>query len=50
MTLFVPCHKEITAEKTADLVIDNCYTLHGVPIVIVLDKDPRFVGIICNLL
>jgi hypothetical protein len=44
MAHFVPCHKEITAEDTADLFIDNCYKLHGVPKVIVSDRDPRFVG------
>ena len=25
-------------------LIDNCYKLHGVPKVIVPDRDPRFVG------
>jgi hypothetical protein len=44
MAHFVPCHKEITAKDTADLFIDNCYKLHGVPKVIVSDKDPRFIG------
>jgi transposase InsO family protein len=42
MAHFVPCHKEITAEEIADLFIDNCYKLHGVPKVIVSDRDPRF--------
>ncbi len=44
MAYFVPCHKEIIEEETADLFIDNCYKLHGVPKVIVSDRDPRFVG------
>jgi hypothetical protein len=44
MAHFVPCHKEITDEETADLFIDNCYRLHGVPKIIVFDRDPRFVG------
>jgi len=44
MAHFVPCHKEITAEETVKLFIDNCYRLHGVPKVIVSDRDPRFVG------
>ncbi len=44
MADFVPCHKEITAEETTHLFIDNCYRLHGVPKVIVSDRDPRFVG------
>jgi hypothetical protein len=44
MTHFVPSHKEITAKGTVDLFIDKCYKLHGVPKVIVSDRDPRFVG------
>jgi hypothetical protein len=44
MAHFVPCHKEITAEESADLFIDHCYRLHGVPKVIVSDKDPKFIG------
>ena len=44
MAHFVPCHKEITAEESANLFIDYCYRLHGVPRVIVSDKDPKFVG------
>jgi hypothetical protein len=45
MVHFVPCHKEITvAKETDELFIDNIYKLHGVPKVIVYDKDPRFVG------
>jgi hypothetical protein len=44
MAHFVPCHKEITAEETSYLFIDNCYKLHGVLKVIVSDRDPRFVG------
>ncbi len=33
---FVPYHKEITTEETADLLIDNYYKLHGVPNVYLL--------------
>ena len=44
MAHFVPCRKEITAEESADLFISNCYRLHGVPKVIVSDRDPKFVG------
>jgi len=49
MTHFVPCHKEIIAEESIDLFIDNCFKLHGIPEVIVSDKDPRFVGKIWQL-
>jgi len=44
MAHFVPCHKEKTSEEIIDLFIDKCYKLHGVPKVIVSDRDPRFVG------
>jgi len=44
MAHFVPCHKEISAEEIVDPFIDNCYKLHGVPKVIVFDRDSRFVG------
>ncbi len=44
MAHFVPCHKEITEEESADLFISNCYRLHGVPKVIVFEKDPKFIG------
>jgi hypothetical protein len=44
MAHFFPCHKEITAEESCELFIDNCYRLHGVPEVIVSDRDPKFVG------
>jgi hypothetical protein len=44
MAHFVPLHKEIRAEELADLFIDYCYRLHGVPRVIVSDGDPKFVG------
>jgi hypothetical protein len=44
MAHFVPCQKEITAEELADLLTSNSYRLHGVPKVIVSDRDPKFVG------
>jgi len=44
MAHFVPCHKEITAKESTDLFICNCCRLHGVPKVIVSDRDPKFVG------
>jgi len=44
MAYFIPCHKEITAEESADLFINHCYRLHGVPRVIVSCRDPKFVG------
>ena len=44
MAHVAPCHKEITAKDSANLFIDHCYRLHGVPRVIVSDRDPKFVG------
>ena len=44
MAHFVPYHKEITAEESIDFSITNRYRLHGVPKVMVSDKDPKFVG------
>jgi hypothetical protein len=41
---FVPCHKEITLRESTDLLISNCYRLHGVPKVIVSERDSKFVG------
>jgi len=43
MAHFVSCHKEIIVEESSDLFIDHCYRLHGVPRVIVSDRDPKFV-------
>jgi len=45
MAHFVPCRKKINGKESADLFISNCYRLHGVPKVIVFDRDPKFVGI-----
>jgi hypothetical protein len=44
MAHFFLYHKEITAEKSSNLSINNCYRLYGVPKVIVSDRDPKFVG------
>ena len=44
ITHFVPCHKEITSKDPAYVFISSCYRLHGIPIVIVSVRDPKFVG------
>ena len=44
MAHFVPRHKEITAEDSANLSMSNCYKLHDVPKIIVSDRDHKFVG------
>ena len=44
MVHFVPCTKEITVEKYARLFIDHVFKLHGLPEVIISDRDPRFLS------
>ncbi|GMH44676.1 hypothetical protein BSKO_12628 [Bryopsis sp. KO-2023] len=39
---FAPCTKEITAAGYAQLFIEHVYRNHGLPKVIVSDRDPRF--------
>jgi hypothetical protein len=43
MAHFVPCHKEISVEKTSELFIDHCYRLHGVLKAFISQSYPRFV-------
>lgn len=42
MAHFVPCCKTITAPELARLFTDNIFKLHGMPRVIISDRDPRF--------
>jgi hypothetical protein len=44
MAHFMPCTKAITAEKTATLFLHGVYRLHGLPRVLVSDRDPKFVS------
>ena len=44
MTHMVPCTKEVTASQYARLFVDNVFWLHGMPQVIISDRDPRFVS------
>ena len=41
MMHFAPCTKEITAEGYAQLFIDTVFRHHGMPEVIIPDRDPR---------
>ena len=41
---FVPCTKNVTAKGLAKLFFTNIFRLHGMPRVIVSDRDPRFTG------
>ena len=42
MVHFAPCTKEISAEKYPQLFIDHVFKHHGLPEVIISDRDPRF--------
>ena len=44
ITHMVPCTKEITTSQYARLFVDNVFRLHGMPQVIISDRDPRFVS------
>ena len=44
MSHFIPTRKEISAEGTAKLIIQNVIRLHGIPRDIVTDRGPQFVS------
>ena len=44
MTHMVPCTKEVSASQYARLFVDNVFQLHGMPEVIISERDPRFVS------
>jgi transposase InsO family protein len=44
MTYFLPCTENGTAEETATLFLQGVYRLHGLPRVLVSDRDPKFVS------
>ena len=44
MVHFAPCAKEITTEGYAQLYIDIVFCHHGMPEVIILDRDPQFIS------
>jgi transposase InsO family protein len=39
---FVPTNKTVTAVQLAQLIIEHVYRLHGLPTVMISDRDPRF--------
>lgn len=41
---FIPCKKTITAAQTARLFVEQYFKHHGIPTVIITDKDIRFMG------
>ena len=44
MAHFIPCTDEVTAEDSAALFTHEVFRLHGVPRVLVSDRDPRFIS------
>jgi hypothetical protein len=42
MAHFLPCTETITAEETATFYLWGVYRLHGLPRVLVSDRDPKF--------
>ena len=44
MAHFIPCTDEVTAEQSASLFLQQVVRLHGVPRVLVSDRDPRFIS------
>ena len=42
MVHFIPCTKEVTAQEYANIFVDHIFKLHGLPEVLISDRDPRF--------
>jgi hypothetical protein len=41
---FLPCIETVVAEETATLFLQGVYRLHGLPRVLISDRDPKFVS------
>jgi hypothetical protein len=41
---FLPCTKIVTAEENSTLLLRGVYRLHGLPRVLISDRDPKFVS------
>jgi hypothetical protein len=43
MARFLPCKETVPAEETPTLFLQGVYRLHGLPRVLICDRDPKFV-------
>jgi len=50
MTHFLPCNKTFDASKIAQIYFDGVVTLHGLPKIIVLDRDAKFMSYFWRIL
>jgi hypothetical protein len=44
MAHFLPYTETVTAEDTSTLFLQGMYRLHGLPRVLISDRDPKFVN------
>jgi hypothetical protein len=44
MAHFLPCAESVIVEEIARLFLHGVYILHGMPRVLVIDRDPKFVS------
>ena len=44
MVHLAPCTKEVTAMEYAKPFVDHVFQIHGLPEVIIFDRDPCFIG------
>jgi hypothetical protein len=45
MVILIPCRDTDDARDTAEQVVANVISLHGVPEVVISDRDPKFTGV-----
>jgi transposase InsO family protein len=42
---YVPCREKMSAAVFAQVFMDNVFRLHGLPLQIISDRDPRFTSV-----